>query len=65
MATPFTASEVSFSDWAGDKSSHPHEVIEFALAHGIPNKATAAYRRYRAIEKRRELMSEWAAYCGE
>jgi integrase len=53
----------SFRDWAGDQTSHAHEVIEFALAHGIPNKASAAYRRYRAIEKRRELMSEWAAYC--
>jgi integrase len=54
----------SFSDWAGDKTAHAHEVIEFALAHGIPNKATAAYRRYRAIEKRRALMEDWAAYCG-
>ena len=53
----------AFRDWAGDQTSHPHDVIEFALAHGIPNKASAAYRRYRAIEKRRALMSEWARYC--
>ena len=53
----------SFRDWAGDQTSHVHEVIEFALAHGIPNKSSAAYRRYRALDKRTALMSEWGAYC--
>ena len=54
----------AFRDWAGDQTSHAHEVVEFALAHQIPDKASAAYRRYRAIDKRRALMAEWAAYCG-
>ena len=53
-----------FRDWAGDQTAYAHEVIEFALAHQIPDKASASYRRYRAIEKRRELMSDWGAYCG-
>jgi integrase len=53
----------SFRDWAGDRTAYPHEVIEFALAHGIPDKSKAAYRRYRALEKRRRLMAEWARYC--
>ena len=52
-----------FRDWAGDQTAYAHEVIEFALAHQIPDKASASYRRYRAIEKRRELMSDWGAYC--
>jgi integrase len=53
----------SFRDWAGDRTVFPHEVIEFALAHGIPEKTKAAYRRYRALEKRRKLMEAWAQYC--
>jgi integrase len=53
----------SFRDWAGDRTAYAHDVIEFALAHQIPNKASAAYRRYRALDKRRRLMAEWSTYC--
>ena len=53
----------SFRDWAGDRTAYPHEVIEFALAHGIPDKTKDAYRRYRALDKRRRLMQDWAQYC--
>jgi integrase len=53
----------SFRDWAGDRTHFAHEVIEFALAHSIPDKSAAAYRRYRALEKRRKLMEAWAQYC--
>jgi integrase len=49
----------SFRDWAGDRTAFSHEVIEFALAHGIPDQSKAAYRRYRALEKRRKLMEAW------
>lgn len=53
----------SFRDWAGDNSNFSHEVCEFALAHGIPDKAQAAYRRYTALPKRRQLMESWARFC--
>ena len=53
----------AFRDWAGDRTAYPHDVIEFALAHGIPNKASAAYRRYRGLDKRRRLMADWSTYC--
>jgi integrase len=53
----------SFRDWSGDRTAYSHEVIEFSLAHGIPNKASAAYRRYRALDKRRRLMADWSRYC--
>jgi integrase len=53
----------SFRDWAGDRTSYPHEVIEFALAHSIPSKVQAAYRRYSALQKRRALMEAWAQFC--
>lgn len=53
----------SFRDWAAEISSFPHEVCEMALAHTIPNKAEAAYRRGDLLEKRRELMEAWANFA--
>jgi integrase len=53
----------SFRDWAGDQTHFATEVINFALAHSIPDKTSAAYRRYTALEKRRKLMEAWAQYC--
>jgi hypothetical protein len=34
-----------------------------ALAHVVANKVEAAYRRGDLLDKRRELMKEWAAFC--
>jgi integrase len=53
----------SFRDWAGNVSDFPREVVETALAHVIGDKAEQAYRRSDALEKRRKLMDQWAAYC--
>ena len=53
----------SFRDWAGDRTAFPREVAEAALAHVVGDKAEQAYRRSDAIEKRRKLMSAWAAFC--
>jgi integrase len=52
----------AFRDWAGDPTDHPRDVVEAALAHLTENKTEAAYRRSTAIEKRRALMNDWAAY---
>lgn len=52
----------AFSDWAHETTAHPNHVIEMALAHTIPNKAEAAYRRGALLDKRRELMGDWAAW---
>jgi integrase len=62
-ATVHGTARSCFSDWAKDRTNASHEVIEFALAHAIPSKTQAAYRRYSALEKRRALMEQWAAYC--
>ncbi len=51
----------TFRDWAGETTSFPREVIEAALAHGIKNKAEAAYARSDLFDKRRDLMEAWAA----
>lgn len=53
----------TFRDWAGETTAFPREVVEMALAHAIESKAERAYRRARALEKRRELMKAWALYC--
>jgi integrase len=52
----------TFRDWAGETTPHPREVIEHALAHRIRDKSEAAYARGTLIEKRRQLMDDWAAY---
>ena len=53
----------TFRDWAGDETQFEREVIEMALAHAVASKTEAAYRRGRALDKRRGLMSAWADYC--
>lgn len=53
----------SFKDWAGEVGGFPNELSEAALAHAIPNKAEAAYRRGDLLERRRVMMNAWARYC--
>ena len=52
----------SFRDWAAEKTDHPREVIEAALAHVVQNKVEAAYARSDLFERRRQLMDDWANY---
>ena len=53
----------TFRDWVSESTSYPRDVAEMALAHAIEDKSEAAYRRGDLIEKRRALMSDWAAHC--
>jgi integrase len=53
----------AFRDWVAEETSYPGEIAEAALAHAIPNKVEAAYRRTDFLEKRRALMRDWAAFC--
>lgn len=48
----------SFRDWAAECSNQPSEVAETALAHAIPDRVVAAYRRTNYLEKRRILMAD-------
>ena len=52
----------AFTDWAAERTDFPKEVADKALAHKLPNKVEAAYRRTDFFEKRRKLMAKWAAY---
>lgn len=53
----------AFRDWVAEETSYPGEVAEAALAHSIPNKVEAAYRRTDFLAKRRALMADWGAFC--
>jgi hypothetical protein len=50
--------------WALEKTNYPRELIEMCLAHKVGNAVEQAYARdAQALERRRPLMQEWAAYC--
>ena len=52
----------SFRDWASERTNHPREVIEAALAHVVSNQTEAAYARSDLFERRRQLMDDWMEY---
>jgi integrase len=55
----------TFRDWCAESvaNSFPREVCEHALAHSLPDKVEAAYRRGDLIEKRILLMQAWSDFC--
>ncbi|HRI91771.1 MAG TPA: integrase arm-type DNA-binding domain-containing protein [Accumulibacter sp.] len=53
----------TFRDWCSESTNFPREVCEHALAHSLPDKVEAAYRRGDLIEKRTMLMQEWSDFC--
>jgi integrase len=52
----------AFRDWCGDGTEYPRELAEMALAHAIDSDVEAAYRRGRALERRRAVMRDWAGF---
>lgn len=53
----------AFRDWAAEQTSYPGEVAEASLAHTVANKVEAAYRRTNYLDKRRDVMADWANFC--
>jgi len=39
--------------------------VAFVLAHSLPDKVEAAYRRGDLFDKRRQLMDAWACLCSQ
>lgn len=56
----------TFRDWCAEDASNSfsREVCEHALAHSLPDKVEAAYRRGDLLDKRVKLMQAWCDYCG-
>jgi integrase len=52
----------TFRDWASGTTHYPGEMLEVALAHAVGSKTEAAYRRGDMLERRRQLMADWADY---
>ncbi|MBR1237656.1 site-specific integrase [Bradyrhizobium sp. AUGA SZCCT0182] len=55
----------TFLDWGHDTTNYPKEMLDIALAHTVPDKVEAAYRRGNMREKRRRMMADWARYCAK
>jgi len=54
----------SFKTWALEATNYPTQAIEFALAHVTKNAVEGAYiRGNRMLQKRRDVMRDWCAYC--
>ena len=52
----------TFRDWVAKRTNYPGDMAEIALAHKISSAVESAYRRGDMIEKRRGMMTKWAAF---
>lgn len=52
----------SFRTWGSELTEYSHEMLEFALAHIVGDQTVQAYARGSMVEKRRQLMQDWASY---
>ena len=52
----------TFRDWAAERTSAPHAVMELSLAHAVGSSVEQAYARSDLLAKRRELMDLWARF---
>jgi integrase len=55
----------SFRTWGSEHTEYSHEMLEFALAHIVGDQTVQAYARGSMVEKRRQLMQDWANYLRE
>jgi len=52
----------TFRDWTAERTNHPREMAEIALAHEMGSDVERAYRRGDMLEKRRQMMEDWAGF---
>jgi integrase len=53
----------AFSTWAREQTDYAHEIVEAAVAHTQSNAVIAAYARTSYLDRRRELLRDWAGFC--
>ena len=53
----------TFRDWAAEQTAYPDEIRKAASGHTVGDAVKEAYQRTDLLEKRRQLMNEWAKYC--
>ncbi|MHA7865880.1 MAG: tyrosine-type recombinase/integrase [Salipiger thiooxidans] len=54
----------TFRDWAAELTDWPRDMAEIALAHKVGSEVERAYRRGDMVEKRRQMMADWAKFLG-
>jgi len=52
----------TFRVWAAEQTSYPDEIRKAASGHSIGDAVKETYQRTDLLEKRRELMNDWAYY---
>lgn len=54
----------TFRDWAAEQTAYPDEIRKAASGHTVGDSVKEAYQRTDLLEKRRNLMNEWAKFLG-
>jgi integrase len=52
----------SFRDWAAEQTNYPDEIRKAASGHKVGDVVKESYQRTDLLEKRRQLMDEWAVF---
>ena len=55
----------TFRDWAAEQTNYPDEIRKAASGHVVGDQVKEAYQRTDLLEKRRQLMNEWAAFLDQ
>lgn len=55
----------SFRTWGAEIAHYEYELLEHALAHVVGDATARAYQRSDMLEKRRELMEQWADFTAQ
>lgn len=55
----------TFRDWAAEQTNYPDEIRKAASGHSVGDSVKQAYQRTDLLEKRRQLMNEWAKFIDQ
>ena len=55
----------TFRDWAAEQTAYPDEIRKAASGHTVGDSVKEAYQRTDLLDKRRNLMSEWAKFLSQ
>ena len=53
----------SFRDWCGNETAFARDVVEETYGHEVGNDVERAYRRQKAMKKRRQVLEAWNRYA--
>ena len=55
----------TFRDWGAEQTNYPDEIRKAASGHAVGDQVHAAYQRTDLLEKRRNLMNDWANFLDQ